>query len=78
LVVFLALLVGTWFYLERLQKVSKRQQLIVSTVAFAIWTFSLGGPFADFAWYSPIYGAVLLPLYTFAVALVGGPNEPTS
>ena len=35
-----------------------------STVAFAIWALAIGGPFGQYDWYSPIYGAVLLPLYT--------------
>jgi hypothetical protein len=68
-VVFVALLVATWFYLNRIENVTKRDQLIISTLAFALWVFSLGGPFTAFHWYSPIYGAVLLPLYTFGVAI---------
>jgi len=67
--VFVVLLFGTWFYLNRVEKVTRRQQLVISTVAFGLWVFSLGGPFAAFHWYSPVYGAVLLPLYTFGVAI---------
>jgi hypothetical protein len=68
--VFVTLLAGTWLYLARVQKVTKRQQLLISTIAFAVWVFSIGGPFASFPWYSPVYGAVLLPLYTFAVPII--------
>jgi hypothetical protein len=70
--VFGTLLCGTWFYLERVADVSKKAQLAASTLAFAVWVFSLGGPFAAYPWYSYIYGAVLLPLYTFGVAIVLG------
>jgi hypothetical protein len=68
--IFFALLVGTWFYLSRVQHVSKSKQLAISTIAFAVWVFSLGGPFTAFSWYSPVYGATLLPLYTFFVPIV--------
>lgn len=67
--VFVVLLLGTWFYLSRVENVTKTHQLAISTIAFALWVFYLGGPFASFRWYSPIYGAVLLPLYTFGVAI---------
>jgi hypothetical protein len=68
-VVFFALPAGTWLYLQRVEKVSKLQQLLISTVAFAVWVFSLGGPFSAFAWYSPVYGSILLPLYTFSIPI---------
>jgi hypothetical protein len=70
--VFALLLCGTWFYLERVANVSKKGQLAASTVAFAVWVFSLGGPFVDYAWYSYVYGAIALPLYTFGVAIGQG------
>jgi|SRR5882762_10481297 len=68
--VFVALLIGTPFYLKNVQKVEKLKQRLLSTGAFAVWVFSLGaqGPFAMLAWYRPVYGALLLPLYTFAIA----------
>src|SRR5213593_2766179 len=66
--VFVVLLPMTWFYLARVQHVKKTVQLMVSSLAFAVWVFSLGGPFASLQWYHPVYGAILLPLYTIAVA----------
>ncbi|HEY6250120.1 MAG TPA: hypothetical protein VI685_09165 [Candidatus Angelobacter sp.] len=68
--VFFFLLAGTWVYLARVQKVSKKMQLAISTLAFAVWVFSLGGPFVSFSWYKPFYGSVLLPLYTFGVSAI--------
>ena len=64
------LLVGTWLYLKRVQKVQKIQQLAISVFSFAVWVFTIGGPFAYFSWYSPLYGAAFLPLYTFCIAIV--------
>lgn len=68
--VFVILLVGTWFYLRRILNVTKWQQLVISTVAFVVWVFFLGGPFASLGWYDQFYGTFLLPLYTFAVGLI--------
>ena len=68
--VFGILLVGTWFYLRRILHVTKWHQLVISTVAFVIWVFFLGGPFKSLAWYDQFYGTFLLPLYTFGVGLI--------
>lgn len=68
--VFGILLVGTWFYLRRILHVTKWQQLVISTVAFVIWVFFLGGPFTSLSWYDQFYGTFLLPLYTFGVGLI--------
>jgi len=43
--VFLILLALTWPYLSRIAGVTSPTQLAISTVAFAVWVFSLGGPF---------------------------------
>jgi hypothetical protein len=67
-VVFIFLIILTPIYLHRVQKVKKYQQLAISTISFMVWVFTLGGPFMQFSWYSPIYGAILLPLYIFSVA----------
>ncbi|HEV2389039.1 MAG TPA: hypothetical protein VGS20_17495 [Candidatus Acidoferrales bacterium] len=69
-VVFVVLLVATPLYLWRVLQVTKAPQLAVSTVSFAVWVFTLGGPFASAGWYRPAYGAILLPLYTFMVPIL--------
>lgn len=39
-----------------------------STLAFGVWVFALGGPFAvTFEWYRPVYGAVLLIVFTLSL-----------
>lgn len=48
-------------------------QAIVSTGAFAVWVFALGGPFQHVPG-QPLYGSLLLILYTLVVALIN-PKE---
>lgn len=68
--VFGFLLIMTPVYLYYVQDVEKKQQWVITAVSFAVWVFTLGGPFAQLSWYHPVYGAVLLPLYTFLIAIV--------
>lgn len=72
--VFGVILVLTPLYLWRVQKVGKWVQLLICTLAFAVWVFSMGGPFVNLEWYKAIYGAVLLPLFTFAVGILEPPK----
>jgi hypothetical protein len=44
-------------------------QAIISTGAFAVWVFALGGPFQGIPG-QPLYGSLLLVLYTLVVALI--------
>lgn len=67
---FLIFLILTPLYLWRVQKVQKTSQHIISAVSFIVWVFALGGPFSLYSWYNPVYGAVLLPVFTLAVAIV--------
>lgn len=66
--IFGACLLGTPFYLRLAHRVTAGLQLVLSTLAFAVWAFALGGPFVDILGYRPVYGAVLLPFFTFVVA----------
>jgi hypothetical protein len=69
--VFLIFCFITFLYLWRVSKVKKAQQLVISVVAFIVWVFALGGPFALYSnsWYNPIYGEILLPIYTLVIAI---------
>lgn len=69
-IVFIFLLILTPLYLWRVQNVNKRVQLGISTVSYAVWVFTLGGPFAFFDWYNTLYGAIILPLFTLLVAVI--------
>jgi hypothetical protein len=68
--IFVICLAGTPLYLKKISKVNNHVQIAVSTVAFIVWVFALGGPFATMAWYQPIYGALLLPIFTFFIPMV--------
>ena len=45
-------------------------QIIISTIAFAVWVFALGGPFVSMSWYNSAYGALLLIGFTLAAPLL--------
>jgi hypothetical protein len=45
-------------------------QIAISTIAFGVWVFALGGPFTSMDFYKPVYGSLLLVFYTLVVALV--------
>lgn len=77
-VVFAFCLVATPIYLWRVQHVAAWRQLFISTVSFAVWAFALGGPFAGLRWYQPVYGALLLPVFTFFVAAIRPDPQPRS
>lgn len=70
---FGAILALTPIYLQRVAGVTKPAQVWVTTGAFIVWAYSLGGvPFGSMGapLYLPIYGAVLLPIYTFAIPVI--------
>ena len=68
--VFAVMLVLTYLYQRFSLNIKKIEQLIIGVISFAVWAFTLPpGPFHDLKWYNPIYGALLLPIYTFAIAL---------
>jgi len=45
-------------------------QILVSTGAFFVWVFALGDPFTSLSFYQPVYGSILLILYTLIVAKI--------
>jgi hypothetical protein len=63
-------LIGTPIYLWRIVKVGKIAQLLVSTAAFCVWVFALGGAFASLSWYEPFIGSLVLVVFTFFVPLI--------
>jgi hypothetical protein len=67
---FIVFCILTPLYLWRVQKVQKFQQHIISLLSFVVWVFALGGPFALSGWYNPVYGAILLPVFTLVVAII--------
>ena len=46
-------------------------QIVVSTTAFVVWVFALGGPFQQLDFYDSFYGSLLLIIYTLIGPLIG-------
>ena len=77
--IFIVLLICTPLYLIRVTKNQEDSndsipvtQIILATIAFPVWIFSLGGPFAFYSWYNPAYGSILIAFYTlFSTIIVG-------
>ncbi|MBB3348347.1 hypothetical protein [Sphingomonas sp. BK069] len=80
--VFVIILIACPLYLRR-SGVIKPLQLILSTLAFAVWAFAYNGPPFSLLQLSPIYGAVLLTLTTFLIPIIvpessQGPAKPAA
>jgi hypothetical protein len=71
-------IVGTPIYLARIAGVRKVIQLAVSTIAFGIWVFALGGAFASLSWYEPFIGSLALVIFTFFAPLISPDSEMDS
>ncbi len=69
-VVFFVLLILTPLYLWKVSNVSSKTQLIVCTVSFAIWVYTLGGPFAIWGVYYPLIASVVLVLWSLITTIV--------
>jgi len=54
----------------KLKQTTLPLQAAISTGAFVVWVFALGGPFEQFSWYQPVYGTLLLIAYTLIAATV--------
>jgi len=63
-------LVSTPLYQWRILKIGKVAQLTVSTAAFGVWVFALGGAFASLSWYEPFIGSLALVIFTFFAPLI--------
>jgi hypothetical protein len=68
-IVFFILLVLTPVYLRKISKVKNVSQLIVTTMSFVIWVYTLGGPFAVWGIYYSLIGSVVLVLWSVIIPL---------
>ena len=66
-IIFVIIFVVSIPWQRRVMKIDKWQQIAIGSLAFVIWAISLGDPFATSwsAWYQPLYGSILLMLFTF-------------
>jgi hypothetical protein len=65
----------TWRWTKFPGKPAATTQITISTIAFAVWVFALGGPFATMAFYRPLYGSLILILYSLLAAMIN-PRDP--
>lgn len=49
-------------------------QIAVSTAAFIVWVFAMGGPFSGLDWFQAYYGSLLLAFFTVASGLIVPPE----
>jgi len=62
-------------YLVYVIKIQKPGQLIFSTLSFAVWVFSIGGPFTYISFYQPFIGSIVLILWTLIIPFVYKPAD---
>ena len=74
-VVFFVMLVLTPLYLWRVSGVTNIVQLIVTTLAFIIWIYTLGGPFSVWGIYEPKVAALLLTLWSTIIPIIVRPDS---
>lgn len=79
---FVAGLVFSFFWTKKQTTVKGKptawQQIFLSCGAFFVWVFAIGGPFAELSFYQPVYGSVLLLIYTSAIPLLPAPAAEES
>ena len=69
-VVSVILLAFTPIYLVRVSGVKNVVQIIVTTISFIIWVYTLGGPFIVFGIHSPLISSILLVLWQMIVPVI--------
>jgi hypothetical protein len=57
-------------FLWKLKQTRLRVQAAISTGAFVVWVFALGGPFSSLNWYNPVYGTLVLIGFTLVTGLI--------
>jgi hypothetical protein len=62
--------IWTWKETSQPNKPIATTQIAISTGAFLVWAFALGEPFDSLSFYQPVYGSILLILYTTIVAKI--------
>lgn len=67
----------TPFYMYFAMGVHKISQVVLSTFAFLVWMFAIGGPFVYFGWYESWMGAALLAFYTLFPPMFYGTRLPS-
>ncbi|MEB3123886.1 MAG: hypothetical protein VKL41_22005 [Snowella sp.] len=76
---FVVGLVFSFFWTRKQTAEAKKptawQQILLSCGSFFVWVFAIGGPFAELSLYKPLYGSLLLLIYTSFIPLLPAPSE---
>lgn len=59
-----------WFVTKDPQKGPLWLQVILATIAFPVWVFAIGGPFAQLAWYRGYIATIVLVFVSFVFGLM--------
>jgi hypothetical protein len=62
--------VWTWRQTQAEGQTALVIQVIVSTLAFIVWVFALGDPFARLSFYNPVFGSLALIGFTLVTGAV--------
>ena len=75
-VVFFFFLALVPVYMWVVSSVRHILQIVVATISFGVWVYSLGGPFEVWHLSNPTIASVVLVLWTFVPPLLVSPNTP--
>ncbi|MFM2479711.1 hypothetical protein [Celerinatantimonas sp. MCCC 1A17872] len=68
-IIFFVILIANFEYMRKVLSIKMPSQLLISSISFIIWAVSFGQPFLSLSWWQPVYGALILPLFTFIVPI---------
>jgi len=68
--VFAALLILTPLYLVKIHNVKSKAQILLTTLSFPVWVYTIGGPFKMAGWYQPQIASCILVVWTLIIPLV--------
>lgn len=62
---------GSFFYARQVIHVLRLTQLIMTSLAFAVWVFAIGGVFSTLGWWHPWMGTIAVVVFGVLVRIVG-------
>lgn len=71
--VFCSIATPVYMFFAARDEVTKKPipvQILISTIAFPVWAYALGGPFTSLSSYEPFIGSLLLMAVTFILGAV--------
>ena len=75
----LGVFVSSWLnkrFLVKIHNVRIKAQIILTTLSFPVWVYTIGGPFQLAGIYQPQIASCILVLWTLVIPLVITPDKP--